>query len=59
MFWKVFKKYPMIISYQEKISYPDLQDMLAIILMEEDYDKANAGFDLVKTRQMQERTKGK
>lgn len=57
MFWKVFKKYPVMITCQDKISYPELQDMIAIITMEEDYEKALNGLQIVEHRKMLEKQK--
>jgi hypothetical protein len=37
IFWKVVKKFPEILAFEKKISYPDLQKFNAVIEMSEDY----------------------
>jgi len=46
MYWKVFKKYPFIITIKNQISYPDLQDLYTLVIMEEDWNKAIEGYRL-------------
>lgn len=57
MFFKVIKKYPIIMSCQDHISYPDLQDLVSIIMMEEDYEKAYNGLQIVEQRRAMEKLK--
>lgn len=57
MFWKCFKKYPVIISCQDQISYPELQEMVAIILMEEDHEKASKGYEIIEQKKQMEKMK--
>lgn len=59
MFYKVIKKYPIIISCQDQVSYPELQELVSIIMMEEDHERAYNGLQIVEQRQAMERLKSK
>jgi len=40
MFWRVFKKYPQIYIFKDELSYLDIQDINALLDMEEDHNSA-------------------
>lgn len=56
IFWNVFQKYPQILMMEDKLSFPKLQKIYAIISMNEDYSRA---IDAYEFEQLKKKNKGK